>query len=397
MNSTQKQALELPEQTDSDSEALIPVTAGRDAINISGDTVTTKTAHLDDEERSLVRWAYDYARDNDWGWNLAAKELGVSSTTLYRIWVDKYRHQMVQKDSAGNKVPHPKAGERISLSSICETLADRKRLFDERATLRKVPFVETSVFKTIDKICEEALLSQTVAMIYGESQIGKTESLEEHRRRNNHGQTIYVRLPASAGVQLVMKEVAKACRVSPDSSFEHLRDRVHKAIDGTKLLIIDELHEVFECYQKKSIVRVLEVIREIFDRTKCGLVLCGTRVFRENLETGHYAQFLKQLRRRGVLEAQLPDVAPVPDLNAFAAAYGLPPLKVVYKEKKLVGQDAAADLVLAIAKEYGLGRYIKTLARGARRATKKTQRYTWDHFLQAYDFVARLKDNPNAS
>ena len=118
-----------------------------------------------------------------------------------------------------------------------------------------------------------ALISQTIVLMYGDSQIGKTTALEEYARRHNHGQTKYIRLPASAGVQLCAKEIAKACFVSTSSSFEGLRDRILKAIDDKNLIIIDELHQSFMSYQKQSQIKVLEFIREIYDRTQCGMVL----------------------------------------------------------------------------------------------------------------------------
>ena len=39
---------------------------------------------------------------------------------------------------------------------------------------------------------------------------GSNKNVEEFVRRNNHGQTKYVRLPASGGVLLVAKEFARA-------------------------------------------------------------------------------------------------------------------------------------------------------------------------------------------
>jgi hypothetical protein len=48
-------------------------------------------------------------------------------------------------------------------------------------------------------------------MVYGESQIGETASLKEYARRNNQGQTVYPLMPASAGVQSMVRAIAEAC------------------------------------------------------------------------------------------------------------------------------------------------------------------------------------------
>jgi DNA transposition AAA+ family ATPase len=63
----------------------------------------------------------------------------------------------------------------------------------------------------ISKVCDETLLCNTIAMVYGESQIGKTASLKEYARRNNQGQTVYPLMPASAGVQSMVRAIAEAC------------------------------------------------------------------------------------------------------------------------------------------------------------------------------------------
>lgn len=364
----------------SDSEALVP-TSGDDkslmpartpvhlvpsGISISGDTVITATAHLEDDQRTLVRWAFNYAKEQNWNWKEAAKQLGISENALYRIWTDKYRDAK---------------SDRVSLHGICRELAKAKTLLEERASIRRHPFIETSIWRRTDKICTEALVSQTIASIYGESQVGKTTCLLEHTRRNNHGQTKYIRVPAASGLQYFMREIAAACRVPADKGIEVLRKRILRAIDGSTLVIIDELHEIFLTYSRANILRCLEFIRELHDRTTCGMVLCGTRAWREELETGEFSQFLKQLRRRGALELQLPDAAPADDLDLFAAAYHLP-----------APRGEPRELVLAINKEHGLGRYTKFLAIGARAAQKKSQRYTWDHFLTAYSILTRLKD-----
>jgi DNA transposition AAA+ family ATPase len=186
-------------------------------------------------------------------------------------------------------------------------------------------------------------------------------------------------MPASAGVQLFMKELARACFVSPDSCFEKLRDRVLNAIDDKTLVIVDELHQAFTSYQSGSAIKVMEVIREIYDRTKCGLVLVGTNVLRDNLTTGKLATILEQLRRRGTIKVQLPKCPPKADLDRIAKKFGLPP-----------ADGIAADVVRDQIHSSGLGMFIKFLQSAAMMANKESKKVTWDHFVQAHDIIARL-------
>lgn len=358
---------------------------GSKVINLSGDTVTLKTAEYQEDQRSLMRWLFAFAKDQEWGWEELEQKTGINTTTLSRIWNDTYRYPKFElvKDDKGKvigKRAHPRANERVSLDSICERIARFKELAEDRAYAHKLPFIETSVFKRIDKVCREALVMQAIAFIYGESQIGKSESLKEHARRNDHGQTTYVLMPASAGVQAMMHTIAKACHISVRTSFEQLRERVENYLDGTKLLIIDEVHECFVSYQRSSMARCLSVLRQLQEASQCGLVLCGTNVFRHELEQGEFSQSLKQLRKRGIWELQLENYPSARDLQLIADHYKLPAPK-----------GEAAELVTWISKEMGLGQYTKFMARAAQLAAKNGKRFAWEHFQKVVTIAAQLK------
>lgn len=333
-------------------------------IPISGDTVKQALAdqvrrqELTADQEALVWWFYGHCRNEGFDLKEAAAQIGKDSTTLYRVWTGKYG---------------------ASLDNICQDIARFRKLAEERSTRVKLDFVETSIWKVCDKVCNAALVTQTVAFIWGDSQIGKTTALEEYARRNNHGQTKLVRMPASAGVQLFMKELARACYVSPESCFEKLRERVLNAIDDKTLIIVDELHQAFTSYQSGSAIKVMEVIREIYDRTHCGMVLVGTNVLRDNLTTGRLAAILEQLRRRGTIKVQLPAHPPKVDLDRIAKKFGLSP-----------ADGIALEVVKDMIHSSGLGMYIKFLSSAGMLANREGRKLTWDHFVQAHDIIARL-------
>lgn len=348
-----------------------------DIINLSADEVSAATAHLPQDQQALVRWLFSFAKENGWGWKETARQSGLSTTTLYRVWNDAYR----EPTAPGVKMADR---QRISLDGVCESIARFKILAARRGeAVRGVRFVETSTWHIIRKICDEARDMQIISLIYGESQIGKTISFEEYTRRNNSGRTIYVRAPACAGVQLLLKHIATACHISPKSSFENLMHRVCKFLDHSKLLIVDEAHLFFETYQKTSVLRCLETIREIYDRTGCGLVICGTEVFREELRSGEFAKMLRQLHRRGIWEEQLDPVAPWPDVLLIAAAYGLPAPKA-----------EAEELVKYIITHSGLGKFTKFLIKAQQVAAKHGQKLNWQHFVRVHDLIAK-RANPS--
>ena len=342
---------------------------GTNGINIGGNTVTQATEHLPEHARLLIRWLHTHARNLDWSWDELVKAVGFSSTTWYRIWTDKFRYP---KGGAN-------AGERMPVDKQAQAIARYKKVFEQRELVKQSGFVETSVWRRVDFLCRRAFVRQRIGFIYGESQIGKTTCLQHHAELNNHGQTAYVELPPSAGVQLMTRHIARALHVSDATCFERLLNDVVDALDASKLLIVDEIHRVFTTYQKTSVMRCLDVLRYLHDRTHCGMVLCGTNVFKSQLQQGQFSQYLKQLRRRGLYELQLPAVPPEDDLELMAEKFGLP-----------APEGDAKEIVDAIARSDGFGKYIIRLQDAAELAAHKREMITWEHFKKAHHLIEKM-------
>jgi DNA transposition AAA+ family ATPase len=335
--------------------------APRDGLSfqsINGETIGLTTRDMEEEHAQTIRWLFNWGRSHGWTAAQLADETKISWTTLYRVFTGKYSAR---------------------IDNICDRINSFRRLAEERESMGIVPFVETSISKKFFKACDYALVSQSLVFVYGDSQIGKTFTGEEYQRRNNHGQTKYVRMPASAGVQLMMQEFARACYISPRSSFDSLRESVLNALSGHNLVIVDELHQVFLSYQKGSAIKCLEVIREIHDRTKCGMVLCGTLDLKKQILLGQHSGMLEQFRRRGVLEIALPSKLPKADLDRITSSYGLPP-----------AEDDALALQTEIMRDHGLGKFTKFIQAANRMASKNGEALSWDHVIRSHDILAKL-------
>jgi DNA transposition AAA+ family ATPase len=357
-------------------------------INIGCNTVTPCTEHLPDKQKLLIRWLHTHARNNEWTWDELCKAVGYSSTTWYRIWTDKYRYSKTDQH----------ANERIPIDEQCASIARYKKLNDQRDNIKRAAFTETSVWKRIDWACRRALIHGKIALIYGESQIGKTVCSLEYLRRNNHGQTTYAVMPPAAGVQFMTREIAEALHVNTSTCFEKLIKDVINALDDSKLLVIDEVHRVFITYQKTSVMRCLTTLQDIHDKSKCGMVLIATNVLRDQLNHGEFAQFLKQLRRRGVIEVQLPSVPPREDLDKMAAHFGLAAdahgsftWEVKDGAKKKSISYKSEEVMLQTANEHGFGKFVILLQQAAELASAKSEDISWLHFCRAYHVLESMK------
>jgi len=373
---------ETPDEEPAEEAAsLVPLDHNTQRINLSGDTVVKATADLGDDERRLLRWAFDYAKTQGWAWRESERFFKLSSTTLYRVWTDKYRQQDFYYEGKGAdrvKLPNPKAGERIALTKVCEAIAKSKRIADARGGVEKLPFIETSVWRRVEKVADEVLTSQCVGFIFGESQIGKTRCIEEYARRNNHGQTLLVTMPPAAGVQLMCKEIGRALHIG-ESAFDKTYTRIIDALDGERLLIIDEAHMIFETYQRNSVKRCLATLRHIHDRSKCGLLICATDVFATEAKNSEFRNTMKQFFRRSPFTLQLGTQAPWEDILAITSFYKLP-----------APERDVEDALRVIAREDGLGKLTKFLAGAARMAAKKDQPLSWSHFQRYVGIIERM-------
>lgn len=352
-------------ERDTSGVAPAAAPAPADGIKIPGDRLEravqslVREERLSDEQGDEIRWFYQWAQGNALGLSAAARAVGVSPTTLHRLFSATY----------GASYDGPVAA-----------IARFHRLEEARAKRLAVGFVETSTWRKVEAVCSQALNMQLPAFIYGPSQAGKTECLKEFARRNNHGTTKLVRVPSAPSFSYFVKTLGRACFISYSSeNVDHIRDRICNALTSRNLLIVDEFHQALVTVGALCATQIMEFIREIYDRTGCGIVLCATDVGRREVECGRNAGTYDQLRRRGMTKLVLPADPPASDINKIARAFGL---------------DAPSGDTLrsirAMLRASGLGMYFKYLQAAHVLARNRKEDFTWDTFCAVRDGMASL-------
>jgi len=333
-------------------------------ISIPGDVVKTalarlvQTGQLDADGETLVWWFYCYARESHWRLSDAAEALGKDKTTAYRLFNGSYG---------------------ASYDNLLEAILRYKKIALERGKRRNIGFIETSTFAKVSAICKSALYDSMPAFIYGASQIGKTECLKEYARRNNHGQTKYIRMPAAPSFPFFLKMIAEACFISTRLNADATRRRIVDAIDDRNLLIVDEFHQCLITSSELTARKIVEYLREIYDRTGCGVAICGTKVIQDEFDHGRQNMVFDQFRRRGMLELMLPDTPPKRDIVKIAGAFDLPD-----PDAKIL------DVIKSMLQESGIGKYFKFLQYAHGIAVNRKEKLSWSHFCAAYDGVKKL-------
>lgn len=321
-------------------------------LHIPGDVVNKSTQDLPDEQRAMIRWLHGYAHEN----NMSLTEVGdiirYDASTVHRVFTGKY---------VGN------------LANVCNEIASARKLIEERATSRKVDFVETVLVRKIWGICDAALKYNRIGFVFGDSQIGKTTALEKYAVDHNHGQTVFVRMPTGGNMAYFMAAMARVLRLPAQLNEIAASRRIIESFDDRMLLIVDEAHQcLFTRSDRAS--RVIEFIREIHDISHCGVVISATNIFKKEMESGRLSGILQQVGRRRFGNLPLPSRPSQEDLAQFSAFYGLPPAsgKALALQTKTIADDA-------------LGFWLCLLRMAAEIAHKRKQKMTWDHVIAAVE------------
>lgn len=316
---------------------------------------------IDEEQGQLLFWLHGFGQDkNISDANLSAM-MKVSQAAVSQLFSGKY--------AAENWTP------------MIDRIRALKDVEEEELKKLNLGFVMTHTAKTIFSVCESAMTDGMPAFIFGASQIGKTTALEEFQRQHNHGRTKYLRLGSGWTKVRTVRELGRACKVRnliKKRTWE-VEESIFESLNRYNLLIIDEFHLAMETVNDATSREIVEFIREVYDRTHCGLVLSATKVGIQDLEEGRNALLFDQLRRRGVVKVVLPDVPPLKDINAIARSFNLelPKAEILTKVKQLL-------------KTRGLGVFVKYLQKA--HALAGAEPLTWDRFFYVNDGYAALAD-----
>jgi len=350
----------MPNNTPRNSDLIH--STGNANYNTSPDVFEKVIHAIPEDQQEILRHWYFMGKDHSWSLTKLAKVSGVSSSTLSRIFSGNYGAELV---------------------SVCATLVQARETFVE--TIDNPEFIMTSLAKHIFRICDRTRSLKTVTLMWGAMGIGKTTVAEEYKRRNNHGRTLYYRCsPGLTFVQLVT-ELSRACGVSGSKQTHlRLREKLFTVLSaGNRLLIVDELHQLFLRRASSDITAVMqcEFLRECYDRSNCGMVFFGTKALEKHMVA--QKESLAQLLDRGTMPRIT--LAPKPtksDVKQFVANYGLPELT----ER----EPQAAAIIADILASSGLRKLTMHLRDGAATAAKQGEKYVWHHFVTTFEDIQSL-------
>lgn len=343
------------------------------------DNVRANIAYMSPEAKELLVWAFTWCLDPAHPISLDefCERVGYAKNTVWKIYSGKYTHP----ESTPELKKMMDAPEKL-----LKAIRDFRKIEVQRQKLGRVGFVVTPTVKRVYQACDLARKSQTPVMLYGASQIGKTEALRQYCIDNNHGRSVLVELEAVNGLRGLLQSVAAKVGISPKANTPDLIERIKKAVTRDMLIVLDEVHLLANVYRTASFFACMETIRRIFvDHCRCGLVLCFTLLGYTTTEK-EKAAALEQIFRRGVHRINLGDRPTVQDIVAITRAWHLemPGKHEVHTVKLPSGGELREELfkrIGQISKDDGLKAVVERLRSAGEYAADKGEDLTWDHFV----------------
>ena len=239
------------------------------------------------------------------------------------------------------------------------------------------------------------MLRQKIGYVFGDSQIGKTACFRHFQTQHNHGTTTLIEMPSGGSLSGLLYELGKELGMPVNIRTADLRRRILASFDSRMLLIIDEAHRAVHS-GTRSRLDALDFVRELWNRTQCGIVLSFTNEGRDALLRGPHAKSLEQLWRRRIQPLQLPSIPFADDLDRLATAYGLSPAtdEVIKIETSLMDDDGRtvkrshSDNPLRLQQHVvtteGLGVWLMILQDASDMARTQQRDITWGAVIKAY-------------
>jgi DNA transposition AAA+ family ATPase len=306
-----------------------------------------------DDIQSVLLWFHQHALDNKLSLADAAEALNYDQSTVFRILKGTYEG---------------------SWTNIAKAIQSYRKLDEMRGTIQQNEFVENRITEKIFDALDEALASNAIAIIQGESRQGKSVSLEVWRERNNHGRAVKIVAPAFGGTKGLLRAIAMAVGVNKNLDGLSMHSAIMRAFNRNRILIVDEAHRLLPNDRRTNPANV-EILRDLHDQTGCALALVATARFHTELVRGEY--MFEQLLGRALL-TKLPKIIKDSDILPIIRQYIARP-----------GKDLVEGCV-TISNGLGrLGVLVECLRSGSRMAKKSGARMTDDHMFKA---IARRRE-----
>lgn len=249
------------------------------------------------ETAAELTWFHQHALEEGLNWKQCTDALGYSQTTVFRALKGTYEG---------------------AWENVIEAIQSYRKIIAERIAIKHAAFRETRITKLVTGGLSYAMANNSMTLIVGESRQGKTAAGKYWRDQNNHGRTAFVTAPAYGAARAMLKEIASVLGINRNTGLTNMHEAILRAFNENRMLIVDEAHRLLPRDRRSEPV-LLEILRDIHDRTGCGLGLLTTARFNEGIKNSSY--MYEQVLGRIGMPVQLPREFEWDDIDPIVAQY----------------------------------------------------------------------------
>lgn len=359
--------------------------AEKGKFRIAGDVINEAVQGLPEDQRAALKWFGSYCTAKKLS-NSVIGQLLVRSSSGGRIQYYSY-------DSVYQALTGRRAKEGANLQPICDAIQTLRMQVEGVSRVGDSGFIETRLSQVITDRANRSRKRGRITFVFGDSQIGKSECFKHYAQNFEYGETVYIEVATGGSLPSFLEEMALALTVPP--TLKQLRREIINKVNRNTLIIVDEAHRGLSADGKRGLA-LFDFLRELYNRTGCGMVIAMTNEGKKNFRTGRNQKSLEQLWRRRIAPLHLPSVPFEDDLAKFAEAYGLPPasddvvtieITIVNhagREEKKEFSESSLSLQSRFVEAEGLGVWLSLLQDAADMAKTKRKPITWGAVLKAY-------------
>ena len=218
------------------------------------------------KNEDLIARFYDHITDKKISQNKVARELGYSGSVLSQYKKGSYQ------------------GDVKKLEKEMENWLSKQM---RKNKMKKVDFVETSIFKRIYGALSTAHEEKTMGFIVGKAGIGKTVAIKKYQEENPN--TYVIQGESGLKENDVVRKLAKLCNIKGYAVITLKESLVDYFKDSASLVIVDEAN-----YLTGNVLDMLR--RNIFDQAECPIVFTGVTELMGNIFLN--SRDFHQLQRR---------------------------------------------------------------------------------------------------
>lgn len=248
-----------------------------------------------DRERELAEWGWGYYVSL--GKNLVqfARELGLEKHTA----------------------------ENLLTGALLLFKESRTEAFDALAALksrvsRSKPLVRTIVTQKILDALDYARDERTMVYISGTTGRGKTYAAEYWAAQNNHGRTKFLRAVAGCTKRTIIRDLARSMGIGLNHPTGDISAMLFDRITDRNVIIVDEAGHLLG---RNGVSGAIEFLRDLHDKTHCGVCLIFTDVYLDEIKNGRHTAFYEQFRGRFEFPVEIPELVRKDEVRAVVKAF----------------------------------------------------------------------------